>query len=315
MAQYLVTGGCGFIGSHICEALLGRGDRVRVLDDFSTGKAENVPPGVEIMRGDVADPDAVAAAMAGVAGCFHLAAVASVERSMRDWLGTHRSNQTGALAVFDAARRSGAGAALPVVYASSAAVYGDCAALPIREDAPARPRSPYGADKLGCELHGRVAAEAFGVPTAGLRLFNVYGPRQDPNSPYSGVISIFCDRLGAGQPIDIFGDGSQTRDFIYVADVVAAFLAAMDRPATEPAVYNVCSGRETSIVQLARTIGEVCGRQPELRLRPQRAGEIARSVGDPSLLRAHLGLPEPVDLRSGLAATLAPARVRQHRGT
>ncbi len=304
MAVFLVTGGCGFIGSHLCEALLGRGDAVRILDDLSTGKVENVPPQAEIFRGDVADAATVAAAMEGVAGCFHLAAIASVERSIGDWLGTHRTNLTGAITVFDAARRAGRFRALPVVYASSAAIYGDCGELPIREDAPAHPRSPYGADKLGCELHARVAAEAFGVPTVGLRLFNVYGPRQDPNSPYSGVISIFCDRVRRRRPIDIFGAGSQSRDFVFVADVVAAFLAAMDRPTPSPAVCNVCSGTETSVLELARLIGAVCGRQPEIRFRPPRSGEIMRSLGDRSLARDRLGLKTPVALRAGLAATL-----------
>jgi UDP-glucose 4-epimerase len=305
-AVYLVTGGCGFIGSHLCEALLARGDAVRILDDLSTGKRENVPAAAEIRQGDVADPASVAAAMEGVAGCFHLAAIASVERSMQDWLGTHRTNLGGAIAVFNAAAHgAGRHGPVPVVYASSAAVYGDCADLPIGETAPARPRSPYGADKLGCELHGRVAAEAFGVPTAGLRLFNVYGPRQDPKSPYSGVISLFCERLRQGRPIDIFGDGSQTRDFIYVADVVAAFLAAMGRPDAASSIYNVCSGKATSIRELAGVIGELCGHRPDIRFHPPRPGEIAHSLGDRRRLGERLGLPAPTDLRAGLATTLA----------
>jgi UDP-glucose 4-epimerase len=304
MAVFLVTGGCGFIGSHLCEALLGRGDAVRILDDLSTGKVKNVPQRAEILRGDVADAATVGAAMEGVDGCFHLAAIASVERSISDWVGTHRTNLTGAITVFDAARHAGRLDAIPVVYASSAAIYGDCSDLPICEDAPAYPRSPYGADKLGCELHARVAAEAFGVPTVGLRLFNVYGPRQDPNSPYSGVISIFCDRLHRGKPIDVFGDGSQTRDFVFVADVVTAFLAAMDRPTPSPAVCNVCSGIETSVLELARLIGEVCGRRPEIRFRPARSGEIMHSRGDRTVARDRLGLNTPVGLRAGLAATL-----------
>lgn len=306
MALYLVTGGCGFIGSHLCDALLARGDQVRILDDLSTGSLDNVSPRAELRRGDVADPAAVGAAMEGVAGCFHLAAIASVDRSVTDWAGTHRTNLTGAITVFDAARRRGRDASVPVVYASSAAVYGDCGELPIRESAPTRPRSPYGADKLGCELHGFVASTAFGVPTIGLRLFNVYGPRQDPASPYSGVISVFCERLLGGRPIDIHGDGSQTRDFIFVADVVAAFLAAMagSRP-TAAAVYNVCSGRTTSILELAHIIGELCGAEPDIRFRPPRAGDIAHSLGDRSLSGERLDLPDPADLRTGLAATLA----------
>jgi UDP-glucose 4-epimerase len=305
MALYLVTGGCGFIGSHLCDALLARGDRVRILDDLSSGSLENLPPAAELRRGDVADPRAVDAAMAEVAGCFHLAAVASVDRSMRDWIGTHRTNLTGAIAVFDAARRLGRDGPVPVVYASSAAVYGDCADLPIRESAPTRPLSPYGADKLGCELHGRVAGAAFGVPTVGLRLFNVFGPRQDPGSPYSGVISVFCDRLAAGRPIDIFGDGAQTRDFIFVADVVAAFLAAMARARPAASVYNVCSQTATSVRQLAHIIGDLCGTPPEIRFQPPRPGEILHSLGARDMVRDRLGLPDPADLRNGLAATLA----------
>src|SRR5262249_54431964 len=152
---------------------------------------ENLPPGAMLIEGDVADPAVVQAAMEGVAGCFHLAAIASVERGVRDWLGTHRANLTGAITVFDAARPT----RTPVVYASSAAVYGDVATVPISEEAHCRPLSAYGADKLGCELHARVASHVHGIPTVGLRFFNVYGPRQDPRSPYSGVISIFAERI------------------------------------------------------------------------------------------------------------------------
>jgi nucleoside-diphosphate-sugar epimerase len=203
LALYLVTGGCGFIGSHLCEALVARGDRVRILDDLSTGKLENKPPAAELIRGDVADPVAVRTAMEGADGCFHLAAIASVERGNQDWLGTHRTNLTGAITILDAARRAGAGKPIPVVYASSAAVYGDNPEVPLAETATVRPLSAYGADKLGCELHARVASHVHGVPTVGMRFFNVFGPRQDPKSPYSGVISIFCDRLRAGQGIAI----------------------------------------------------------------------------------------------------------------
>ncbi len=227
MALYLVTGGAGFIGSHLVDALLARGDVVRVLDDLSTGKRENLDPRAMLTVGDVADAAVVAGAMQGVDGCFHLAAVASVELGNRDWLGTHRTNLTGAITIFDAARRARPDRTVPVVYASSAAVYGDTPDLPLAESAATRPLSAYGADKLGCELHGRVAATVHGVRNAGCRFFNVYGPRQDPGSPYSGVISIFFNRIGRGQGITIFGDGGQTRDFIYVADVVEALLTTM----------------------------------------------------------------------------------------
>src|SRR5579862_232702 len=262
MPSWLVTGGCGFIGSHLVDALLARGDRVRVLDDLSTGKRANIPASAELVIGDVADPSAIARAIGGVDGIFHLAAVASVQRSTEDWIGCHRTNLTGSIAVFDAARRARAKAPLPVVYASSAAVYGDNPAVPLRENATLQPLSAYGADKLGSELHGRVAAHVHGVPTTGLRFFNVYGPRQDPRSPYSGVISIFCDRLRAGRAITIFGDGSQTRDFVYVGDVVAALAAAMARLVAAPQplgdVVNVCTGRATAVGALAATIARLC---------------------------------------------------------
>jgi UDP-glucose 4-epimerase len=304
MATYLVTGGCGFIGSHLCEALLAEGSFVRVLDNLSTGSLSNVPGEVEVLRGDVADPGAVAAAMAGVDGCFHLAAVASVEQSKRDWLGTHRTNVTGAVTVFDAARQVEKRQPIPVVYASSAAVYGDCPDLPIREEAEKRPASAYAADKYGCELHASIASTLHGVPATGLRFFNVYGPRQDPRSPYSGVISIFCDRLRRNRPIEIFGDGSQTRDFIFVEDVVMALVAAMQRRRSGAAVFNICSGRQTSVLELARTIAELCGREAEIRHHPWRDGEIIHSCGDFSAARRHLFLPVPVGLRAGLCATL-----------
>ncbi|HME22809.1 MAG TPA: NAD-dependent epimerase/dehydratase family protein [Acetobacteraceae bacterium] len=300
MTTWLVTGGAGFIGSHLCEALLARGDAVRALDDLSTGKRENLPPGAALTEGDVADPAAVRAALEGVAGCFHLAAIASVERGVTDWLGTHRANLTGAITVFDAARAT----RIPVVYASSAAVYGDAATVPITEAAERRPLSAYGADKLGCELHARVASHVHGIPTVGLRLFNVYGPRQDPRSPYSGVISIFCDRVRRGAPIDIFGDGGQTRDFVYVADVVAALLAAMHLVPADAPVFNVCTGIATSVLELAHTVADLAGTRLDARHRPPRAGEIRHSTGSSALSRTILGLPEPVSLRHGLGEVL-----------
>lgn len=310
LPTYLVTGGAGFIGSHLVDALRARGDRVRVLDDLSTGKRENLGPGVPLILGDVADPALVARAMDGVDGCFHLAAVASVELGNRDWLGTHRTNLTGAITIFDAARRAKTGTVVPVVYASSAAVYGDSAELPLAETATARPLSAYGADKLGCELHGWVATKVHGVPTTGCRFFNAYGPRQDPGSPYSGVISIFFSRIGAGQGITVFGDGGQTRDFIYVADVVKALLACMARDEAAPAVLNVCTGRSTSLLELVQTIGRVCGRKPEIAFGPPRAGDIRASLGDPALARAALAFTAATTLEEGLRHMMEHARRR-----
>lgn len=305
MGRYLVTGGCGFIGSHLVESLERDGHEVRVLDDLSTGKRENIAPSVELLVGDVADASLVRRAMAGVDGCFHLAAIASVERGNLDWLGTHAVNLTGAIAVFDAARRPGV-PGIPTVYASSAAVFGDEPTLPLTELAPVRPLSAYGADKLGCELHARVAGVVHGVPTAGLRFFNVYGPRQDPKSPYSGVISIFCDRLGAHRPITIFGDGLQTRDFVYVADVVASLRAAMAGLTTvKTQIYNVCTGRSTSVVDLAQIIAGLCGITADITFAPPRAGEIRTSLGSPARLKAELGIECRTPIADGLRATLA----------
>ncbi len=302
MATTLVTGGAGFIGSHLCDALLRAGRQVRVLDDLSTGTRANLAAEVEFIEGDVADPAAVARALEGADACCHLAAIASVERGMRDWLGSHRVNLTGTIVLLDAMRAR----PVPFVYASSAAVYGDCADLPLTEHAATRPLSAYGADKYGCELHARVATHAHGIAATGLRFFNVYGPRQDPRSPYSGVISIFCERVARRAPIVIHGDGTQTRDFIYVTDVVQALLRALARePGVPGDVFNVCSGRPTSVMDLARTIAELAGAPLEVSFAPARAGDIRHSLGSPVRARTELGLADPVPLRDGLRDTLA----------
>src|ERR1700733_14251081 len=303
MSTYLVTGGAGFIGSHLCDALVARGDTVRVLDDLSTGHRSNLPVSATLIEGDVADPALAARALEGVDGCFHLAAIASVEKGVTDWLGTHRANMTGTITLFDAIRRQRS--KIPVVYASSAAIYGDVTAIPISETAPRVPLSAYGADKYGCELHARVASHVHGIPTVGLRFFNVYGPRQDPRSPYSGVISIFCERIAVGAPIAIHGDGQQTRAFVYVTDVVAGLLAAMALKPADGPVINVCTGIPTSIVALARLIAEICGKPLQVRGQPPRAGEIRHSLGRHELADATLGLPAPILLRDGLIKVLA----------
>ncbi|HLI12851.1 MAG TPA: NAD-dependent epimerase/dehydratase family protein [Alphaproteobacteria bacterium] len=305
MPAYLVTGGCGFIGSHLCDALVARGDEVRVLDDLSTGRRSNLNPKADLVVGDVADGSAVAQAMRNVDGCFHLAAVASVERGNKEWVATHRTNLTGTITVFDAARMAGDRAAnpIPVVYASSAAVYGDNPDLPLVETAEARPLSAYGADKLGCEFHARVAGIVHKVPTLGLRFFNVYGPRQDPSSPYSGVISIFSARLRRRASVTILGDGKQERDFVFVGDVVRALMSAMANASTEARVFNVCSGVATSILGLAETIASVCAAPLAIEFAAARPGDIRRSLGSAARIEAALGWRAERRLEDGLRET------------
>lgn len=304
MGHYLITGGCGFIGSHLADLILSLGHRVRVLDDLSTGRRENLSPRAELVIGDIADRAAAERCLADVDGCFHLAAVASVERCNRDWLGTHRTNLTGTITIFDCARATANRPAVPVVYASSAAVYGDQPTGPIDERSSPQPLSAYGADKLGCELHARVASLVHGVPAVGMRFFNVYGPRQDPKSPYSGVISIFCDRIAAGRSVTIFGDGQQVRDFIYVGDVAQALWAAMQTPQPAGSVFNVCTGQATSIRMLVDAIAAHNGLSPLIEHGPPRDGDIRASVGDGRRAKEALGFCALTTLRAGLAQLL-----------
>jgi UDP-glucose 4-epimerase len=308
--HYLVTGGAGFIGSHLCEILLRAGFTISVIDDLSTGQRMNIPKGVELIIGDCGDPTVIRPLIEKVDGVFHLAAIASVEKSRQHWRKTHMTNQTATIALLEAIHKRERGV-IPFVYASSAAVYGDppAEALPLSESVPAVPLTPYGADKYGCELHARVAQHIFKIPTLGLRFFNVYGPRQDPASPYSGVISIFCKKISKGEPVTIFGDGMQTRDFIYVTDVVLCLIAAMKRleNAALPDVQalNVCTGHSTSVTQLADAIAAQGAHPLEVHAAEARMGDIRHSVGNPALTQKWLGVKAGVSLEEGLKKTLA----------
>jgi len=303
MAKYLVTGGCGFIGSHLVERLVSDGHAVVVLDDLSSGREENIPADVPLRVGSVADPVAVSEMLAGADGCFHLAAVASVDRANKDWLGTNRTNLVGTITVLDAARRQSR-QCVPVVYASSAAVYGASESTPLSEEVRTWPLSAYGADKLACELHARVAGAVHGVPTTGFRFFNVYGPRQDPGSPYSGVISIFAKRVLGACPLDIHGDGGQVRDFVYVTDVVNSLVAGMKAASTKGPVYNVCSGLPTTVNGLAQTLATLNSVRLCVRYGLPRPGDIRTSLGNPSKLNRTLGVLCETPLKEGLRHTL-----------
>lgn len=301
MAHYVVTGGCGFIGSHLVDALLARGDRVTALDDLSTGKRANLAAQADLEVVSVTDSAAVRRVVSGSDGVFHLAAVASVQRCNEAWRESHQVNQTGSINVFEAARDCGQ---LPVVYASSAAVYGDNPNTPLKETEAPEPLTAYGVDKYGSELHAGVAGRIHGVPTFGFRFFNVFGPRQDPSSPYSGVISIFADRMSRGRDIVIHGDGGQTRDFVYVGDVVRHLLAGLAAADPEAPVANVCTGRQISVLQLAETLRDLTGYRGTISHGPARVGDIRVSVGDPTFATRRLDCRATVTLSDGLSRLL-----------
>ncbi len=294
----LVTGGCGFIGSHVVDALIARGDTVHVLDDLSTGTRENLNKAASFTQGDVADDALFATLAADADGIIHLAAIASVPACEANWLHSHRTNAYGTVCALNAARL--ATKRPRVVYASSAAVYGDTPDLPLHETAAANPISVYGMDKWLGEREAAIAHARFGVDSVGLRFFNVFGPRQDPSSPYSGVISIFANAAKRDMPISIFGDGEQTRDFICVADIVHLILAALNAPAGAH-VINGCTGRATSLNQLAAHLRTIAGVSLPATHSAERSGDIRHSVGSPDaaihLLNFHASTPFDDGLR------------------
>ncbi len=301
MARWLVTGGAGFIGSHLVETLVASGEPVRVLDNFSTGRWENlsaVRDQIEVVEGDIRDPLAVRRAVEGAEVVAHLAAVVSVEWSLRNPQETMDVNAQGTLHLLEAARQAGVSRFL---FASSAAVYGDHSELPLREDLPLRPLSPYAASKVAGEALCHAYQAAYGLPTVILRFFNIYGPRQDPHSPYSGVISIFVARMRHGLPPIVYGDGLQTRDFVYVGDVVAALIRAGKQDGAAGAVVNIARGEETGVLRLVTLLNQVLGTALEPEFAPPRAGEIRRSAGDPRRARSILGWQPTVGLAEGLS--------------
>ena len=308
----LVTGGAGFIGSHVVEALLTSGSDVRVLDDFSTGKDENLDgawalaaqggAGLQVIEGDVRDEVRMRDAVDGCEAVVHLAAVPSVAQSVEDPVGCDSVTHGGTV---NAVRQAVEAGAERFVLASSCAVYGDAAQLPIAEATQPRPLSPYAGAKLASEEVCADAADAGQLTAVCLRFFNVYGPRQDPGSAYSGVISRFLSAAAAGEPVTIYGDGRQSRDFVYVADVVAAIVAALQQPLTGVSVLNVGTGRQTDLLEILQVVEQQAGRTLERRMEPAREGDIRHSRADSGRARWVLGWEAGTPLSAGLAATWA----------
>ncbi|MGD0897276.1 MAG: SDR family oxidoreductase [Thermoguttaceae bacterium] len=305
MRKFFVTGGAGFIGSHIAEALVARGDRVRVLDNFSTGHRSNLEgflDRIELVEGDLLDAEAVGRAVEGVDAIFHEAALASVPRSIEAPLASHAACVTGTVQLLDAARRAGV---RRVVYAASSSVYGDQPTSSKREtDLPA-PLSPYAAAKLSGELYCSAFAATYGLQTVALRYFNVFGPRQDPNSPYSAVIPLFITAMLSGSQPVIYGDGRQSRDFTFVANVVEANLLAADAPGVSGRVLNVANGKTTDLLTLIDLLNRMLPAQVKPRHAPPRVGDVRESLADISQARKLLGYEPSVAFEEGLRRSIA----------
>lgn len=301
----LITGGAGFIGSHLTDALLAKGYAVRILDDLSTGKRSNLPqnnPQVELIEGDVADAAAVAQAMIGCRAVAHLAAVASVQASVDDPVRTHQSNFVGTLNICEAMRQA---KVKRVVFASSAAVYGNNGeGEAIDEETPKAPLTPYASDKLASEYYFDFYRRQHALEPVVFRFFNIFGPRQDPSSPYSGVISIFSERAQKGLPITIFGDGEQTRDFVYVEDLVDVLVQAIEAPQVEVGAINVGMNQATTLKQMLEALAKVQGELPPISYGPVRSGDIRHSRANNQRLLQRFKFPEQTSMNVGLARLL-----------
>jgi UDP-glucose 4-epimerase len=304
--RVLVTGGAGFIGSHLVEALIASGHDVRVVDNLATGRRSNldsVAGRYEWLEGDLVDPDVCRLATAGVTHVFHQAAIPSVPRSVREPLLSHATGPTATINLLEAARAAGV---RRFIFAASSSAYGETTVLPKREDMLPEPLSPYAAGKLACEHYVAVYARTMGLDGVSLRYFNIFGPRQDPSSPYSGVISIFLRRMSQGQRPTIHGDGMQTRDFTYVANAVAANLAALQCPSPlGGAVFNVGTGARISLLDLVDAINGLLGTGLEPEFLPARTGDVRDSQASLERIGAALGYRPLVDFHEGLKRTIA----------
>jgi nucleoside-diphosphate-sugar epimerase len=306
-ASCLVTGGAGFIGSALARALLARGDRVRVIDNFFSGKRENlaeVAKDVDLVEGDIRDEAALARALSGVELVFHQAAIPSVPRSLADPIGSHDANATGTLRVLAAAKKAGV---RRVVYAASSSAYGDTPTLPKVEAMRPMPLSPYAVSKLAGEHYCQVYAGAFGLETVSLRYFNVFGPRQDPKSEYAAVIPRFVTAALAGQGVTIYGDGTTSRDFCFIDNTVEANLAAatVAPGGVSGQVFNVACGAATSLNDVVRLVAEIVGHQVPITYAPGRVGDVKHSLADVTAARARLGYRGAISFAEGLQRTVA----------
>ena len=302
MEKVLITGGAGFIGSHTADLIMQQGTPVRVLDNLSSGHRHNLPdshPLLEFIEGDICDRETVDSALQGVSHCLHLAAQVSVVASLDDPGFSAQQNILGFVNVLDACRVQGI---QRLVYASSAAIYGEPASLPLAEDAPAAQLSPYGLEKKVNEQYCDLYRRLYGFSALGMRFFNVFGPRQDPKSPYAGVIALFVDRIRDNQALTIFGDGRQTRDFIYVGDVARSNLAALQGNLQN--ACNVATGRSTSLLDLVESLSGLTGNRPEISFDAPREGDIVHSLASPQRMNQQLGVVAETDLDTGLARLL-----------
>lgn len=302
MANYLVTGGAGFIGSHVSEALVKRGHRVRVADSLVTGYRHNLRDGVEFVQADLAEPGEAARAVAGMDLVLHLAAIPSVPRSVKNPIESHRANVDATLNVLLASRDAGI---KRVVFAGSSSVFGDLPTLPKREDMPTNPMTPYALQKLVSEQYGQMFTKLYGLEVVTTRYYNVFGPRQDPGSPYSGVISLFIKALLEGGRPAIYGDGSQTRDFTFVANVVDGVLRAAETPGIGGEVFNVATGGRVSLNELLATLNRILGTAVEPIYQEPRLGDVHDSQADISKAERLLGYRPTVTLEDGLRQTVA----------
>jgi UDP-glucose 4-epimerase len=311
MTRYLITGGAGFIGANLAHALVARGETVRILDDFSTGRPRNlrgIEDRIEVLRGDIRDPGVVARAVAGVEIILHQAALNSNPRSIKEPEPTNAVNVGGTLTLLEAARAAGT---RRVVYASSSSVYGEVAGLPKTEDMPTAPKAPYGVSKLAAELYCRVFAQVYGIGTVSLRYFNVFGPRQHPDSEYAAVIPRFLRRMLAGERPVIFGDGGQSRDFTPVDNVVAANLLAAESPEGLGEVMNIAGGQASTLNQLVAWLNELLGTDLPPIYEPPRPADIRHSYASIRKAETLLRYRPPLDVREGLRRTVEWFKVHE----